>query len=226
MKNRNASAMLMIIALGVIIFASCTHKPINFGDIIISETCDPDTAYFQNEVFPIINSNCAQSGCHSAASHQEGVDLSSWEAIYYGGTVKPGNASESKMYKVITGGEESMPPDYNLTSQQIATIQLWINQGALNNQCLDACDTTNVTFSGSIFPLISANCMGCHSGASPSGGIALENYNDIKAVAVNGKLYGSVSQTAGYASMPPGSRLLTCQIDMIRIWIDGGSLNN
>lgn len=212
-----------IFTMWIFTFAvSCTHTPFNFGDIIISDVCSPDTAYFQNEVFPIINSNCAQSGCHDAITHEEDIDLSSWEAIYYGGTVNPGNANESKMIKAITeDGDDQMPPEGPLSNEQIATIELWINQGALNNQCLDGdCDTTVVTYNASVAPIMANNCIGCHSGGTPSGGISLTTYSEVKSAAVSGKLYGSVNQEIGYAPMPPGTILSDCQIDVIRIWIE------
>ncbi|MFN3939742.1 MAG: c-type cytochrome domain-containing protein [Chitinophagales bacterium] len=202
--------------------ASCTHVPADFGDVLISDICSPDTAYFQNVVFPIINSHCAQSGCHDPITQKEGINLSSWEAIYYGGTVKPGNANASEMYEVITeNGDDRMPPDAPLNNEQIAIIQLWINQGALNNQCLDGdCDTTTVTYSGSIAPIMHNNCAGCHSGGSPSGGISLTSYSEVKAQAVSGALYGAISQQSDYTPMPPGTMLSDCQIDVIRIWIE------
>ena len=48
-----------------------------------------------------------------------------------------------------------------------------------------------------------------------------------KIVAQNGKLYGSVNHSPGFAPMPQsGGKLGNCQILTIKKWIDGGILNN
>ncbi len=89
------------------------------------------------------------------------------------------------------------------------------------------CDTASVTYSRSVTPVLSANCTGCHGGNTPSAGISLDNYNGIKAVADNGKLWGSVSHTAGFSPMPKNStKMSSCNIAKIKKWIDAGALNN
>src|SRR5690348_11891037 len=66
------------------------------------------------------------------------------------------------------------------------------------------CDTTNVTYSGKVLPLIQNNCYTCHSGASPSGNVSLDSYSNLKVYADNGKLIGTISHAAGYSAMPQG----------------------
>jgi hypothetical protein len=52
-------------------------------------------------------------------------------------------------------------------------------------------------------------------------------YAADKAMAQNGKLYGTIAHTAGFSPMPKGSaKLSNCQIATIKKWIDGGMLNN
>lgn len=63
-----------------------------------SATCSADTVYFTNEILPMINSNCATTGCHDAISHTEGVTLTNYNNIR--GYVTPFNAGGSKLYKV------------------------------------------------------------------------------------------------------------------------------
>ena len=94
------------------------------------------------------------------------------------------------------------------------------------------CDTTNVTYSADIWPVISDNCVSCHSGGAPSGNISLENYDQIKAQAVipagqPGSLYGAISHDPGNSAMPKsGAKLSECSIAKIKKWIDDGALNN
>ncbi len=90
------------------------------------------------------------------------------------------------------------------------------------------CDTTNLSFSRTIVPLLSNNCYGCHSTASaPTFGnnIALENYGDV--IAHLDRLSGAVSWTPGYSQMPKnGNKLSDCRINEIYLWQKAGAPNN
>jgi len=195
-------------------------------------SCDPDTVYFQNTILPLIQSNCAVSGCHDATSHREGVQLTDYAHIINTGGIRPGDPTHSDLYRSISGnyGDDRMPPSSRtpLTSAQIDEVKNWILQGALNNQCTStSCDTTHVTFSQSVFPIIQTYCLGCHNSPSPSGGIYLRNYSDLVAVANNGKLWGSINHDQGYSAMPKyGNKLSDCNLSTIKIWINDGTPNN
>lgn len=90
-----------------------------------------------------------------------------------------------------------------------------------------ACDTTKVTYSGSVVPVLLSNCTSCHGGSAPSGGISLTTYAAVKAQVDNGKLWGTVSHTAGFSAMPKNaSKLNTCNLAKIKKWIDAGAPNN
>lgn len=90
-----------------------------------------------------------------------------------------------------------------------------------------ACDTANVTFAGSVQPLLQTNCFSCHTGSAPSGNINLMGYANVKTVADNGKLMGAVTHSAGFSPMPQGgNKLSDCEILIIQTWIDKGTLNN
>ena len=88
------------------------------------------------------------------------------------------------------------------------------------------CDTSNVTYSGDISQIISANCLVCHSGSSASGTpqVSLDNYSGTKVVASNGKLLDVVNFIN--KPMPPSGKLDDCSIAKIRIWVNAGSPNN
>ena len=255
-KYHLLAGLLSIVLLSLMV-PSCTHDP--FTPVITNPVdttgnpvdttgspvdttgqdttfikCDSNLVYFQQEVLPIIVSNCAKSGCHNAASHVEGLNLTTYAKIMSSGIVKPNNASGSKLIKVVkqSGGEEAMPPSGNqkLTAAQIALISKWITQGAKDTSCVETfttCDTTAVSYSGFIAPLFSTFCAGCHSGGNPSGGLSLNSFNGVKAVALNGRLVGSISWSSGYQSMPQGGNKLTdCSINKIKAWINDGAPNN
>lgn len=90
-----------------------------------------------------------------------------------------------------------------------------------------ACDTTDVTFTNNVFPVINSNCTSCHSGSAPSGNIRLENYNDISAAANNGRLLGVIRHESGWSPMPKGGgKLNDCDIAEIEAWVNDGTPNN
>jgi hypothetical protein len=92
------------------------------------------------------------------------------------------------------------------------------------------CDTTNVTFSASVVPVLQNYCLSCHSNATAAalgGNTRLQDYADVKARADDGKLLGSISHAQGYIAMPQGAgKLSDCTISLIRIWIDNGAVND
>ena len=91
-----------------------------------------------------------------------------------------------------------------------------------------SCDTSSVTYTSTVVTLLQSNgCLGCHSGPAPSGNISLEGYNNLRAVAQTGKLYGAISHSAGFSPMPQGgNKMSACAITKIKSWIDAGSPNN
>ncbi len=193
--------------------------------------CDPDTIYFQNSILPMLVSNCAMSGCHDVATASDGVILTSYAYVMATADVRPFDLQGSDLYEVITESDPDKkmppPPRPSLTSAQIDIIATWINQGAKDLTCGISCDTTNITFSSTINPIIQNKCVGCHSGSNPPQGINLSAYSGVQAVALNGKLHGAVSHSAGFVAMPPtGPKLPDCEILQIKKWVDAGAPNN
>ena len=89
------------------------------------------------------------------------------------------------------------------------------------------CDVSNVTYAGSVLPVISANCYSCHNAASQLGNVNLEGYSNLKAYANNGKLVGVIEHQTGFSPMPKtGGKLSDCEIAIIKQWISNGATNN
>lgn len=221
--------------------ASCRHepfqKPDDIGDPgdppVSTGVCNPDSVYFQNQILPILVSNCTESGCHNAQDHEDGVVLTSFQSLV--STVENATQNdlhENKLMRMIleTDPDDRMPPPPNapLSAAQIQLLQTWLAQGAQNNACDEnagGCDLADARFSTFIQPLVQTKCQGCHSGNNPQGGIQLTNYNEIKAVALNGKLYASVTRTSNW--MPKGgARLDDCNIQKIQAWVQAGAPQN
>lgn len=89
------------------------------------------------------------------------------------------------------------------------------------------CDTSNVGYSETITTIMENNCNGCHSSGFPQGGIITDNYDDLKVIADNGKLWGAVNHDEGYSPMPQNRpKLNDCDLSQIRIWIENGALDD
>jgi hypothetical protein len=93
---------------------------------------------------------------------------------------------------------------------------------------------TAVSYSKRIAPMMSShNCLSCHTGVFPSGGLKLETYDEVKAIALDkskgpdGRLYGAVAHLPGYIAMPQGgNKLPDADIQAIKKWVDAGAPNN
>lgn len=217
---------------GFLMLAGCLHEPpMAPNEPTLTYPCDPDTVYFMNTILPLLTSNCAMSGCHDAETAAHGVDFRNYAYIIQTGEVEPGNAGESELYEVLVESDlgERMPPPssgLSLTTEEIQLVAQWINQGALNNGCVEDCDTMNVSFSNHILPMVQQNCEGCHTYPGASAGIILSDYNSISSIALNGQLYGVTHGGSSYPLMPPSGSLMECELDQIRIWIADGAPNN
>jgi hypothetical protein len=89
------------------------------------------------------------------------------------------------------------------------------------------CDTTNVTYSGTVAPILATNCNNCHNPASPSGGVIVNNYSDLLVYVNNGRFWGSINHEQGYQPMPRNlPKLSECNLTKIKKWIDDGALDN
>jgi hypothetical protein len=99
------------------------------------------------------------------------------------------------------------------------------NEEALYPSYNTSCDTINVTYSGTIAPLLSNNCTSCHSGSAPSGSITLTSYSNVQALASSGMLMNALTGH-GVSLMPPSGTLTVCKKTQFKVWINNGFLNN
>lgn len=216
--------IVIVFAALVGLISSCTSDPF----LPDSGECPPNLISFETQILPIISSNCAFSGCHDAETAEDGVVLDTYDKIMK--EVKPGDPNDSELYESITDEPDDImpPPPYNPLSQsQIRLIYDWIMQGAHNITCETECDTSIVTFSGVVFPILQNQCVSCHTDNLASGNVNLSTYTHIKSYVDNGSLIGSIEHTGGFSIMPPsGLKMNQCDIDKINIWIEGGALDD
>lgn len=212
-------ALNSIFLITLFFLGSCASEYINDG----RQVC------FDQEVFPLIISNCTQSGCHNSTDNVARLDYTSPEGILK--SVRPGSYSNSKLYDAITAPFSPMPPKpfSRLTKDQITTISLWIEQGAhTKDTCMaEVCDTSFVSYNSSLTVIFQGACTGCHSGSNPQGGIDLNSYAGVKSTVTSGRILGSINHESGYVPMPQnGIKLSACKIAKIEKWVSQGALNN
>lgn len=228
------TGVIVVIFSAVILYA-CKHETL--APAVSSNPVNPppppppasDEVCF-DDVLQVFRSGCAKSGCHDAASAQKGYVFDSYVNIMKK-DVKPGNAGGSKVFQVIieTDPGKKMPkaPYPALLPSQVTMIRKWINQGArFTTGCSNTCDTTQFSYTA-VKKITDANCINCHSGAAPAGGLNYSAYAGLKAVADAGRLLGAVTHSAGYTPMPfQQPKLDDCKITQIRKWIESGAPNN
>lgn len=91
------------------------------------------------------------------------------------------------------------------------------------------CDTTNVSYTNDIRPLIDQSCAyaGCHAGQFPAALLDLSDYSEVKKIADNGLLINRVNRQSGDPLlMPPTGKLGSCTIQEIEAWVAAGAPQN
>jgi len=224
MKISSLKLLLSILLLSV---ASCHHD----ADLSIAPPkpappgsefkCSHDTIYFQNSVYPVILSGCAKSGCHDQTTQKGDLILDNYTDIYR--QIVPFDPQNSRLYFMLFSNSDGrMPPDSPFSTEQKSIIYWWIKQGGYNNRCdSTGCDSTNVTYTLSIQPILQVWCVGCHGGSSPANGLSLDTYDNARACAQGGRLMGALRHETGYKYMPnSGGMLSPCEIALFQKWID------
>lgn len=211
--KKNLVLISFILIIATISLSSCKHDSM---PPIIDESKIPSSICFQDEILPMVQSNCAKSGCHTAGD--EDPDLSNYNSIM--NLVKTGDPLNSRLYKYAIGSEMPPAPNTPLNLQQVTLLYGWIKQGALNNTC--GCDTNIYTFSGAVKPIIQNYCIGCHNTGSPNN--ELVTYQNIKDKA--DKILKNITGAGDMMPPAPAAPLSGCKITQISKWINAGKLNN
>ena len=94
------------------------------------------------------------------------------------------------------------------------------------------CDTTSVSYTTDIVPIMNSKCSysGCHAGANAAAGIPLETYAGVKEYLDTDKarFISSIIWDGNASNMPKGasSKMIDCNINTIKAWINAGYPNN
>ena len=191
--------------------------------IVITPTPQPpnikDSVCFEQDILPILRSNCALSDCHNNVTKESDVDLSSYQTLIETIT------GTQLIKKIQSDGDNRMPPNPmgKLTESQINLIKKWKDEGMLNGRdCSAECDTGNITFNATVFPIIQDACLGCHNTTMPT----IKDYYETLAIVENGTLWCTINENNCSLMPQGGPKLSPCKISKIKKWIDMGAPNN
>ena len=114
------------IGLISLLMGSCTSDNVEelYG---IPEDCDVSVVSYSLDVAPIIANNCTFSGCHLNPNAAAGRDWTTYAAVYDGKDL-----IRDRINRPVDAPGH-MPKGGTLTTCEIKTITVWIDNGALNN---------------------------------------------------------------------------------------------
>lgn len=111
---------------------------------LISGCATQRVVSFQNDIDPILNDKCLQ--CHKPPDGtgyvRTGLDMETYDTLMkgtmFGTVIIPGDSKRSVINKLTEGraGESMRMPHgdaIKLTKEEVELLNLWVNQGALNN---------------------------------------------------------------------------------------------
>ena len=119
--------ILFITTLGLVVTQGCYYD--NEEELYPGTTCDTVDVSYSSTIEPLIQGNCATSGCHSGANPAAGLKLETYEEIRAASL----NGSISDRINRPAGDPLLMPPTGKLGNCQILKVDAWTDQGANNN---------------------------------------------------------------------------------------------
>jgi uncharacterized membrane protein len=114
------------------------------SSFLISGCATQRVVSFQDDIDPILNEKCLQ--CHippdGVGYVRTGLDMETYDTLMkgtmFGTVIIPGDSKRSVINKLTEGraGESMRMPHgdaIKLTKEEVELLNLWVNQGALNN---------------------------------------------------------------------------------------------
>lgn len=133
---KNKSRIVLAIVLLFCIAEACTTRKEE-----LEKTCKASTGEvisFNQDILPILTSNCATSGCHRGTAPEANFNLEADKA--YTQLLKSGSGyvdtltpKFSVLYSSLISTTAPMPPNGRLDDCSLELIETWMKQGAKNN---------------------------------------------------------------------------------------------
>ena len=195
---------------------------------------------FEKQIQPILASACVN--CHNEKEAEGGLRLDTLAGALAGGgdgpALVPGSPDKSSLFTTTIlhpDHEDLMPPEAPLDPSQTKLIGKWITQGAKWTVEKPLRMQPRVDFVKNIQPILEQQCVSCHSGEEPEGGLdlstrelafdsgSIEPFNSSES-----SLYTTtVLNKKDDGLMPPknaGGPLPSSMTKMLRLWINQGAI--
>lgn len=101
----------------------------NEEDLYPITNCETRSVTYSLTIKPIVQTNCARSGCHDAATASSGINLETYQGL-------KNIATDGRLIAAINhqSGVVPMPKDMDKLPQcTLDQIAKWVTEGALNN---------------------------------------------------------------------------------------------
>ena len=82
------------------------------------------------------------------------------------------------------------------------------------------CDTTNITYTSAIAPIMENYCTSCHGGSSPEASISLTSFADVKSYAP--LITPAIKHTGTFPMPKNAGKLNECTIRQWDLWLMAG----
>jgi cytochrome c553 len=216
-----AAAALAAAAFGSAVTLTSAQAPATPGQAQVS---------FSRDILPVMEASCLS--CHGADNQLGGLDLRTREAAIRGGdhgaALVPGNAGQSKLFRMISGAEQpAMPMGVDpLTPAQIAAFRSWIDRGAEWE--------VPVTFARDIQPIMERSCWTCHGASVQLSKLDLRTREGALRGGAHGpalvpgksdesRMFRAIAHLDAIKMPMQGEKLKPEEISAFKAWIDQGA---
>jgi mono/diheme cytochrome c family protein len=188
--------------------------------------------FFERHIRPVLSSRCFS--CHTGLQ-SGGLRLDSRQNILKGGNdgpvVVPGHPEESLLIKAISHTHERLKMPLNgpkLDDETIENFKAWIREG------VSWPETPEDFFNAHVRPVLSKNCLPCHSTA-PQGGLLMDTREHILKGGLTGPamvpgdpdkslLIQAALHKDDKLKMPPGKSLSDEELADLAAWVKQGAV--
>jgi len=84
------------------------------------------------------------------------------------------------------------------------------------------CTEVETYYTENVAPILESNCTGCHSGPTPTAGLSLDSYSNVRAAIKTGDVLDRVNRNSGDGGFMPngGTKLLDANLEILQTFFD------